>query len=398
MYNNIIYLSLPEECRLICISDIHGSIDLFKALLEKCKICDDDYLILLGDYIEKGNDSYGTLEYVKTLVKNRRNTYMITGNVDYAPHKILNEFEEDKAADYLFKRSKSIIHQWAQLSMLPEISRENIRELRKILFARYKNDIDFISSLPFAITTSDFIFVHVGVDSDTLNGINRKTFFNATGLLLDGKSPDGRWVVFGHFPTFNSPLSRSSNNPTVFEERKVVGIDGGNVLIEHGQLNTLIINKSGHKIDFSYEFTNYFNTRTILKTYEAENDNLSIFKCVQPPYEIIGEEEYFYICFAPDAGITGRVKKEQFKRDKNGCYFAPYNNISSFLSVEKGEEVYIINDDCEGYTLVKNMRGIIGWIRKDCTSIDSTSPASSNAEKCLAIACREIMTSKGPIV
>jgi len=112
--NNINYLSLPGKCRLICIRDIHGSIDLFKALLEKCSIFDDDYLILLGDYIEKGNDSYGTLEYIKSLYKNRKNTFLTKGNVDYAPHIILNEYDEVKAADYLFKRSKSIIHQWVQ--------------------------------------------------------------------------------------------------------------------------------------------------------------------------------------------------------------------------------------------------------------------------------------------
>lgn len=371
MYNNINYLSLPEECRIICISDIHGSVDLFKTLLEKCNICDNDYLILLGDYIEKGNDSYGTLEYIKSLYKNRKNTYLVKGNVDYAPHKILNEFDVDKAANYLFKRSKSIIHQWAQQSMLPEINRENIKEIREILFASYKDDIDFISSLPFVITTSDFVFVHVGVNKETLNGIDRKTFFNFPSLLLDGKSPDGRWIVFGHFPTFNSPLSGSSNNPIISEERKVIGIDGGNVLIEHGQLNALIINKSCHNLDFSYEFTNYFNSRTISKTYKAENGNLPIFKCALPPYQIISEEEYFYICSAPDTGIIGRVKKEQLQRDKNGCYFASYNNISNFLSVEKGEQVYIIDDDCVGYTLVKNMKGIIGWIRKDSINFNS---------------------------
>lgn len=364
--NNVQHLTLPEKCRIICISDIHGSIDLFEALLDKCNICEDDYLILLGDYIEKGNDSYRTLEYVKNLYQNRKNTYLIKGNVDYAPHKILSEFDEDKAVQYLFKRKKSIIHQWAQHSMLPPIDRDNIKDIRKILFDRYKNDIDFISSLPFAITTSDFIFVHIGVNGDTLNGIDRKAFFTAPGLLLDGKSPDDRWVVFGHFPTFNSPLSGSSNNPIISEERKVIGIDGGNVLVEHGQLNAFIINKSGHQLDFSYEFTNYFNIRTVVKTYKAENDALPLFKCILSPYEIIDEEEYFYICFASEIGVTGRVKKEQLKKDKDEYYSAPYNNISNFLSVEKGEKVYIINDHYEGYTLVKNMAGIIGWVRKDC--------------------------------
>jgi protein phosphatase len=368
--NNIKHLSLPEEYRLICISDIHGSIDLFISLLEKCNICDEDYLILLGDYIEKGNDSYGTLEYIKNLYKNRKNTYLLKGNVDYAPHIILDEYEESEAADYLFRRSKSIIHQWAQQSMLPEINRENIRDIRRILFSLHKSDIDFISSLPFVITTTDFIFVHVGANEGTLNGIDRKTFFSVPGPLLHGKSPDGRWVVFGHFPTFNSPLSGSSNNPIISEERKIIGIDGGNVLIEHGQLNALIIKKSGHNLDFSYEFTNYFDTRIILKTYVAENDEMPLFKCVLPPYEIIGEEEYFYICLASKTGLSGRVKKELLKQDKNGSYFVKdNNNISNFLSVEKGESVYIINENCAGYTLVKNMKGIIGWVRKDCVSL-----------------------------
>ena len=354
-------LCLPDKCRVICISDIHGSTDLLIALIAKCKITEDDYLILLGDYIEKGNDSFKTLEYVKDLYKNRKNTYLIKGNVDYVPYVILNECNDDQAANYLANRSKSIIHKWAQLSMLPEINRENITDIRKFLYSRYINDIDFISNLPFIITTSDFIFVHVGVNKDTFNGTDRQTFFS-TGLLADGNSPDGRWVVFGHFPTFNSKLSGSSNNPIIFQDRRVIGIDGGNVLIEHGQLNALIINKNFGKIEFSNEFTNYFNTKITINSYESENDDHPISKCLLPPYNILREEEYFYVCLQPEVGKTIRIKKEYLELCENGCY----NIISNFLSVEKGENVYITNDDCKGYTLVKNMSGIIGWIKKDC--------------------------------
>lgn len=358
------HLILPKECRVICISDIHGSFDLFTVLLNKCGLRDDDYLILLGDCIEKGNDSLSTFEYVKKLYKNRKNTYLIRGNVDFAPQCILKEFDESRAADYLMNRSKSIIHQWAEQLMLPKITRENFTEIREILYSHHIDDINFISNLPFVITTSDFIFAHTGADKDTLNTADKDIFFR-TCLLMDGKSPDDRWVVFGHFPTFSSPLAGSSNNPIIFKDRKAIGIDGGNVLLEHGQLNALIINKSGQDIDFSYEFTNNFKIQVITETYESENDDLPILKCVYPPYEIIREEEYFYVCFMSEAGVTGRIKKERLDRNKNDRFIF-YNNISNFLSVEKGEHVYIINDDCEGYTLVKNMSGGIGWVRKDC--------------------------------
>lgn len=366
MNANILNLVLPENCRIICISDIHGSLEPLKALLKKCCLKQEDYLIFLGDYIEKGNDSYGALEYIKYLYETRKNTYFIKGNVDLNPTTILNECNDESALQYLFRR-KSILKQWAQKSGLPEINSKNVNEIRKILFNEYQEDINFLARLPVAVLTQDFIFIHVGLDGNTLKGSDRDVLYNAPGLLIDGENPDGRWIIFGHYPVFNSPLAGNSHNPIVFKDRKVIAIDGGSALIQHGQLNAFIINKNGRNFDFNYEFSNDLEIRKIIKNYHAENDNMPVFKCEPAPYQIIQDEKYFYTCKALKTGAVGRIKKELLLKDQNGTYYLyDNNNISGFLSVEKGENVYIINNNCEGYALVKNRMGFMGWVRKDC--------------------------------
>ena len=51
-------VALPEKCRIICVSDIHGHADDFERLLKKCEYdADNDFLFILGDILEKGNQN-----------------------------------------------------------------------------------------------------------------------------------------------------------------------------------------------------------------------------------------------------------------------------------------------------------------------------------------------------
>ena len=70
---------LPAGQRTIVISDIHGNLPYFKALLEKIHFSDRDLLILDGDFLEKGPDSLGTLRFIMELSKHD-NVYPILGN------------------------------------------------------------------------------------------------------------------------------------------------------------------------------------------------------------------------------------------------------------------------------------------------------------------------------
>ena len=46
-------LSIPNDVRVIIISDIHGELDLFKELLHKVNFKDEDYLILMVIFVRK---------------------------------------------------------------------------------------------------------------------------------------------------------------------------------------------------------------------------------------------------------------------------------------------------------------------------------------------------------
>ena len=51
-------VALPERCRIICVSDIHGHADDFEKLLDKCEYdADKDFLFILGDILEKGTQN-----------------------------------------------------------------------------------------------------------------------------------------------------------------------------------------------------------------------------------------------------------------------------------------------------------------------------------------------------
>ena len=59
MYTNV---NFEEGKRIIVVSDIHGDLTTFKNLLNKCEYNEnEDYLIILGDILEKGNEILDTI-------------------------------------------------------------------------------------------------------------------------------------------------------------------------------------------------------------------------------------------------------------------------------------------------------------------------------------------------
>jgi len=90
---------MPRE---ICISDIHGCDDEFKRLLRLIgQIKEDDMLILLGDYFDRGPDSYGVYQRLKRLKKRYgRRVVLLYGNhddlfCDYCGLDALRHYDDD---------------------------------------------------------------------------------------------------------------------------------------------------------------------------------------------------------------------------------------------------------------------------------------------------------------
>ncbi|MCB0852977.1 MAG: serine/threonine protein phosphatase [Bacteroidetes bacterium] len=67
--------------RKIAVSDIHGCLKTFKALIEhQVEFTKKDELYLLGDYIDRGPDSKGVLDYVMNLQEAGYKVFCVKGN------------------------------------------------------------------------------------------------------------------------------------------------------------------------------------------------------------------------------------------------------------------------------------------------------------------------------
>ena len=79
MSDKIINIDKSDNYRIVVISDVHGHKDLLVKLIEKVDLSDGDYLIILGDFINRGIDSFETYKYVQELSL-RKNTIILKGN------------------------------------------------------------------------------------------------------------------------------------------------------------------------------------------------------------------------------------------------------------------------------------------------------------------------------
>lgn len=39
---------------------------------------------------------------------------------------------------------------------------------------------------------------------------------------------------------------------------------------------------------------------------------------------------------------------------------------TTFSSVNQGDKVWVVDNECAGYTLIKSANGEVGWIPEDC--------------------------------
>lgn len=355
-------LFLPENGRILVVSDIHGELELFEQLLKKVKFNKNDYLIINGDLCEKGQNSMGTVNYVMQLSANNPNVHVIEGNCEALVDELLSE--NPKLVDYLLARKHSIFHEW--LEHLGHRVDENtkIQEIKTILTRNFAKEINWLHELPTLIETDDYLFVHAGVeDIENWQDTKREVAISLPAFFEKSHRTE-KFVIVGHYPVVNYSSEVSANNPIIDRTRKMISIDGGNVVKTSGQLNAFIIHRTSRKDEFSYTYVDPFPVCKVVKDFKAEPKRSG--SIVFPNYEIIPLEKGcdFTLCHHPSTNQMLYVKNEYIHKEDNGKYTASDDVPCSFLSIHKGEYVSVIDDRCTGYSLIKK-EGTLGWVPKD---------------------------------
>lgn len=359
---NIEKVEVDLEKRMIVISDIHGSLKLLQTLLEKIDYTDDDYLFINGDLAEKGKNSLEVIEFIKNMDEKSNRVFVSKGNCDIIFKYVLDGNE--RILSYMRQQQYSLLNEMIVNEGKSMDDFSDIESIAEFYRNHYQDMFDWLDSLPEAYETDDHIIIHAGIngtkvwrETDELTALSAKAFYE------NGHQAE-KVVIVGHWPVVNYRTNLvSSNNPLIDLEKKVISLDGGNQIKIDGQLNALIIK------DGMYSDT-YVDELTIEKTVQTDfqNTTAGVGTVTYPNYElrVIQPERYFTLCENAALGIRQWVKNEYLTTNDNVTYSSDVS--TTFLSVQKGERVKVINASCEGYVLIKKINGDTGWISKSCLS------------------------------
>ncbi|HDR7611729.1 MULTISPECIES: metallophosphoesterase [Bacillus cereus group] len=354
-------LLVPKGVRVIVISDIHGELNLLKELLHKVNFKDDDYLIINGDLCEKGSDSIGVVDYVMDLVISKSNVYVVEGNCEVVVEALVNE--NPALINYLCTRKNTIFNEWLKQLNVTVHEESDIRELKNILMSHFSEEIKWLTELPTAIETEEYIFVHAGLeDREDWKQTDRKNAIAMPGFFNKSHRAD-KYVIVGHWPVVNYSEEAPSNNPVIDKEKKIIAIDGGNAIKEAGQLNAFIIYRDILNDTFSYTYVDHFPQYEVLADFNA--NSVMQGGVTYPHYYIEPVERMkdFTVCKQIGTNELLYVKNEYIKQLESGEYTVKTDISCAQIGVRKGDIVSLIDDSCAGYDLIKK-DGVEGWIEK----------------------------------
>lgn len=205
------------------VGDIHGCPKtLEKLLFEECKIRKQDKVFFLGDYIHRGPDSQGVIDFISQLKIDNYNVRTLMGNHEAMEVEL---FHSDSQERFNFEAVKFI-----ELIKL----KENREELSNKFFSDFaKKNKEFFFDLEFYIELEDFYLVHAGFD------ISSKEIFEDYYKMIwtrkweyNIKIFNNKRIIVGHTPKVLDDIQLGLNNDIIF-------LDGGCVFKHHLKLGYL---------------------------------------------------------------------------------------------------------------------------------------------------------------
>lgn len=217
------------------VSDIHGCLDEFQDILQKWDR-ESQQLIILGDMIDRGKNSYGVIQLVRELQK-EHSAIVLKGNHEdlFLKHLLINE--EQHKDRHMRNGGQETLDSFANKESY-DIQLEKIR--------KHGDIVEWLQKLPYYHETNNFIFVHAGLNLSIANWRNtseHEFIWDRTTFLEENINHTGKTIIFGHTETNTLPNSTSTDvwySPC----KTKIGIDGG--CVYGGKLNYLILEEKKH--------------------------------------------------------------------------------------------------------------------------------------------------------
>ncbi|MBI5218752.1 MAG: serine/threonine protein phosphatase [Bacteroidia bacterium] len=204
------------------IGDIHGCLKEFRCMIEdRIRLTCDDELYLLGDYIDRGPDSKGVVDFIFSLKKNRFKIFPLRGNHE---EMLLESLTDEKKFDHWLTQGADATLQSFGVTSPDQIPDEYIH---------------FFESLPYyyELKTKKLILAHAGINFLTKDPFaDTDAMVWLRGMFVDKEFLGDRKIIHGHTPVpaeIIREMIEDRNNP-------VICLDGGCVYKNKKGLGILV--------------------------------------------------------------------------------------------------------------------------------------------------------------
>ncbi len=170
--------------RRIVVGDVHGCAKTFHKLIRnKIRPDEEDELILLGDYINKGPDSKGVLDFLMELKRTVGKLVTLRGN------------HEQNLLDGLKYR-------WEEIAFRNKGGTETIRSFGvHDIHEIPEKYISLIAAMPYYYETEEFLFVHAGLNFDLEDPFRDDySMLNVRQMEVDPAKTGNKILIHGHAP------------------------------------------------------------------------------------------------------------------------------------------------------------------------------------------------------
>ncbi|MBE6346646.1 MAG: serine/threonine protein phosphatase [Bacteroidales bacterium] len=174
------------------VPDIHGCLNTLKSLIEnRINLSKSDAIYFLGDYIDRGPDSKGVIDYIMSLQNAGYEIHCLRGNhEDYC----LRAWEADKKR-FMFR--SNIEKDWRKNGASSTLDSFGVKRPRDI----DEKYINWIKKTEYYIELDDCILVHAGMNFNISNPFeDTSSMMWIRNFKVDPNKVGGKKVIHGHVP------------------------------------------------------------------------------------------------------------------------------------------------------------------------------------------------------
>lgn len=210
---------MQKLAKQFAISDIHGCTrTLEKLVLDKISLRKHDMLYLLGDYINKGPDSKGVIDFIFKLRDSGYQVKCLRGNHE----------------QYLLD---GFIYSWEEIAFSSRGGKETLESFSaKTIQEIPSKYLVFIKSLPFYFELENHLLIHAGLNFDLADPYRDDySMLNIRNMDFELERTGGKRIIHGHVPKSFLEISQKLE-----KKWNHISIDAGCVYNHLDGLNHLV--------------------------------------------------------------------------------------------------------------------------------------------------------------